>query len=84
MDGKEMKVYVDGLEKSTRAIESSGIDYEPENDLAIGRYNDNNETHLFKGKIAEVRLLGVTRTQAEIQQDISRRLIGNEPGIEGY
>jgi cyanobactin cluster PatC/TenC/TruC protein len=83
-DGQIMKVYIDGIEKATKAISDSKIDYEPENDLLIGTYKDNNETYPFKGKIAEVRIWKVARTQQEIQKNMHQLLVGNELGLVGY
>ena len=79
-----MKVYVDGVEKASKAITDSSINYHPENDLSIGTYKDNNETYRFKGKIAEVRLWKLALTAQEIQQNMHRRLQGNESGLVGY
>ncbi|MDZ8078118.1 MAG: LamG-like jellyroll fold domain-containing protein [Nostoc sp. DcaGUA01] len=83
-DGKQIKVYIDGVEKATKAIANSPISYEPENDLFIGTYKDNNETYPFQGKITEVRIWKVARTQQEIQNNLYQRLGGNEPGLVGY
>jgi cyanobactin cluster PatC/TenC/TruC protein len=83
-DGQEMRVYIDGVEKASKAISNSIINYDPENDLSIGMYNDNNETYHFKGKIAEVRIWKVARTQQEIQQNMHQPLKGEELGLVGY
>jgi len=77
-------VYIDGVEKATKAIANSAINYEPENDLFIGTYKDNNETYPFQGKIAEVRIWKVARTEQQIQNNLYQRLAGNEPGLIGY
>ncbi|WP_414578847.1 LamG-like jellyroll fold domain-containing protein [Anabaena sp. CCY 9402-a] len=83
-DGKRMRVYVDGVEKATKATVDSSIDYNPENELVIGIYQDNNESYPFQGKIAEVRIWNKARSEAEIQADMTRYLVGNEPGLVGY
>ncbi|MFN6515987.1 MAG: LamG-like jellyroll fold domain-containing protein [Nostoc sp. CreGUA01] len=83
-DGKQIKVYIDGVEKATKTASNSPINYEPENDLFIGTYKDNNETYPFQGKITEVRIWKVARTQQEIQNNLYQRLGGNEPGLVGY
>jgi cyanobactin cluster PatC/TenC/TruC protein len=82
-NGQQMKVYVDGVEKATKAI-ADKINYEPENDLMIGTYKDNNEIYPFAGKITEVRIWKVARTQQEIQQNMHQHLQGNELGLVGY
>jgi hypothetical protein len=38
----------------------------------------------FHGVIDEVRIWNVARSQAEIQADLHRTLIGSEPGLIGY
>ncbi|MBD2208736.1 patatin-like phospholipase family protein [Nostoc linckia FACHB-104] len=83
-DGKRMRVYVDGVEKATKALTDNSIDYNPENNLVIGIYKDNNEAYPFKGQIAEVRIWNKVRSQTEIQADMNRCLVGNEPRLVGY
>jgi hypothetical protein len=38
----------------------------------------------FHGVIDEVRIWSVTRSRAEIQADMNRKLDGSEPGLVGY
>ena len=83
-DGQRMKVYVDGVEKGTQTLKALRINYEPENDLLIGMYKDNNQTRPFQGKILEVRLWNRVRSPEELQKDMNRYLQGNEPGLVGY
>lgn len=83
-DGKEAKLYVDGVEKGTAAIPGANINYNPENDLLLGRFKDDDESYFFPGKIAEVRLWNVVRSPEEIKAAMNHRLTGNEPGLVGY
>nr|AQX77697.1 NocS [Nodularia sp. HBU26] len=83
-NGEQMKVYIDGVEKASLDISSSAIKYEPENDLLIGMFKDDNEFYPFQGKIAEVRLWNCTRSAEEIKADMNRYLVGNEAGLVGY
>ena len=83
-DGQEMKLYVDGIEKAKKAYAGNNINYNPENDLLFGMFKDNNEFHAVAGKIAEIRLWKVVRTQQEIQNNLYQRLAGNESGLVGY
>jgi cyanobactin cluster PatC/TenC/TruC protein len=39
---------------------------------------------LFKGQMAEVRIWNKVLSLPEIQSNLSRRLVGNEPGLVGY
>ncbi|MCT7963616.1 LamG domain-containing protein [Laspinema sp. D1] len=43
-----------------------------------------NRDSFFSGQIAEVRLWRVARTEAEIQNDFTHRLQGDEPGLIAY
>ncbi|MFN6531150.1 LamG-like jellyroll fold domain-containing protein [Nostoc sp. ChiSLP03a] len=83
-NGQEMKVYVNGVLKATKAISANKINYNPENNLRIGVYQDDNEAYNFKGKIAEVRLWNCIRSEAEIKSCMYNSLKGNEPGLVGY
>ncbi|WP_016949096.1 LamG-like jellyroll fold domain-containing protein [Anabaena sp. PCC 7108] len=83
-NGEQMKVYIDGVEKATLAVSSPAIKYEPENDLLIGMFKDDNECYAFKGKIAEIRLWNRIRSAEEIKADMNRYLVGNEAGLVGY
>ncbi|MBD2301198.1 LamG-like jellyroll fold domain-containing protein [Nostoc sp. FACHB-190] len=83
-DGQEMKLYIDGIEKAKQTLAGNNINYNPENDLLFGMYKDNDEFHTFAGKIAEIRLWKITRTQQEIQNNLSQRLVGSESGLVGY
>ncbi|MDZ8262871.1 LamG-like jellyroll fold domain-containing protein [Nostoc sp. ChiQUE01b] len=83
-NGQEMKVYVNGVLKATKAISANKINYNPENNLRIGVYQDDNEAYNFKGKIAEVRLWNCIRSEAEIKSCMYARLKGDEPELVGY
>ncbi len=49
----------------------------------LGRSNWGTDGH-FSGKMADVRLWNKPRSQADIQNTMSRRLWGTEPGLVGY
>ncbi len=83
-DGQEMKLYVDGVEKAKQAIAGTNINYNPENNLLLGMYKDDNEFYAFPGKIAEVRLWNVARFPEEIKAAMNHRLQGNETGLVAY
>ncbi len=80
-NGEVMKIYVDGVETKSLAASSTGINYNPESDLRLGIYEFEDENYYFQGKIAEVRIWNIARSQEDIQKDMYRRLKGNESGL---
>jgi len=83
-DGRSMVIYVDGEEKSAVAVKAAAIGHDPENELSVGRYKDDNEAYYFRGQLAELRLWNVARSRQEIRKDKDRSLTGSEPGLVGY
>ena len=51
---------------------------------AKARLGSSFDSHFYPGNLAEVQLWNRERTQAEIQQDMPRRLRGDEPGLVSY
>lgn len=41
-------------------------------------------TDTLEGQIDDMRIWNVARTQAEVQANMNKRLVGNEPGLVGY
>jgi hypothetical protein len=56
--------------------------YQGSGPLVLGRWLDG--TLPFKGNLADVRIWNRARTQAEIAQDMARRLSGREAGLLAY
>jgi len=83
-NGEVMKIYVDGVETKSQAASSTGINYNPESDLRLGIYEFDDENYYFQGKIAEVRVWNIARSQEDIQKDMHRRLEGSEAGLVAY
>ena len=54
-----------------------------QDELRIGNRQSNN-SEFFKGEIDEVKVWNTTRTQAEIQANLSQKLTGTEQGLVGY
>ncbi|MFM6408307.1 MAG: LamG-like jellyroll fold domain-containing protein, partial [Microcystis sp.] len=54
-----------------------------QDELRIG-YRQAANSQYFKGQIDEVRVWNLTRTQAEIQANLSQKLSGNESGLVSY
>ncbi|MEX2311549.1 MAG: LamG-like jellyroll fold domain-containing protein, partial [Rhodospirillales bacterium] len=82
-DGAVVKIYVDGEEVLSQAHAGTVMDYSPVNDLKIGAYQDPNETHLFDGAIADVRLWDETRTVNQIRDGMTGYVAGNAPNLIG-
>ncbi|MQG40086.1 MAG: LamG domain-containing protein, partial [SAR202 cluster bacterium] len=74
-DGTTTKLYVDGIEVDSSDF-ASGLTPHPVPISIIGRK--------FLGKIDEVRIWNIARTQGDIQSTLSTTLLGNEPGLVAY
>ena len=74
-DGTTTKLYVDGVEVDSSDF-ASGLTPHPVPISIIGRK--------FLGKIDEVRIWNIARTQGAIQSTMSSTLVGNEPGLIAY
>jgi len=77
---KQIKFYKNGTEYVYSGQASIGSTKLP---FHIGR-SAGNTSQCFQGFITEVRVWDSVRTAAEIQNDMHRRLTGNEPGLVGY
>jgi len=84
-DGAELRLYVNGLLQATIpwvfGIENSA------NPLTLGRaYGgvDGYTENYFTGKLDEVRIWNIARTQEEIQTTMDTTLTGQEEGLVGY
>ncbi|MCC6380982.1 MAG: hypothetical protein IT304_00660, partial [Dehalococcoidia bacterium] len=74
-------LYVDGSLRATGPA-LGPIDTDPA-DLTIG-YAGEGTLGTFDGRLDEVRVWSLARSQAEIAEAMARRLRGDEPGLEGY
>lgn len=82
-DGDVVRIYVDG-ELKNKVLLASAIDYDPDNELTIGAYKDNDEFYPFSGRIAEVRIWKVARKLDELRATMNQSLRGDEEGLVGY
>ncbi|WP_152286201.1 LamG-like jellyroll fold domain-containing protein [Flavicella marina] len=74
--GSELKVYINGVLETTK----TGVTGTPVNPLRwIGRVDN-----YFEGKIDEVRVWSVTRSEADLKTYMCQKLTGSETGLEGY
>ncbi|MCP4105143.1 MAG: choice-of-anchor D domain-containing protein [Desulfobacteraceae bacterium] len=82
-DGHQIRMYINGNETGTYDLVVPKLDYNPENDLRIGLFKDDNERYGFKGRMSEVRLWDIARTQKEIQATMYQHLTGTKPNLIG-
>lgn len=87
ISGTTVTLFVDGILQSTATI--SGTQSYPTGRMSIGSNPPNVVTgtsHLeyFGGRIDDVRVWNIARTQAQIQAAMNTPLIGNETGLVGY
>ncbi|MBI4980669.1 hypothetical protein HZC30_03890, partial [Candidatus Woesearchaeota archaeon] len=64
-DGTTMRLYVDGVEKSSGA---SAVSYSSKHSLCIGKWCDGNNNYFFNGTIDEVRIYNRSLSSTEIGQ----------------
>ena len=74
-DGTTTKLYLDGAEIDSSDF-ASGLTPHPVPISVIGRK--------FLGKMDEVRIWNIARTQESIQSTLTSELIGDEPGLVAY
>jgi len=77
-DGKILSLFLDG--GHIRQIEASfKVDID-----SINLGSNQGGDKIFQGCIEEVRIWTYCRSQAAIEENMNRRLIGDEPGLEAY
>jgi hypothetical protein len=77
-DGENLIHYLDGIPISTFPV--SGYLRTGTNKMSLGYYT----TYWMEGKMSELRIWNITRTQEEISRDMKIRLKGNENGLIFY
>lgn len=76
-------LYIDGIQKWSDA--NGGINYPSGNTLALGmRTYYNNDDYNFGGKMSDLRIWSVARTETQIQDNKDSRLTGSETGLIAY
>jgi hypothetical protein len=76
------RIFVDGiLEDSNPASMSIPPNTDP---FRVGYIYENHSREQFQGRIDEVHVWNIARTETEIQSTMNTPLIGNEPGLVGY
>lgn len=79
-------IYVNGVNdgSSDSATDSGAIGDNGNNTLIGGQLNNGSIQVPFDGKIDDVRIWNVVRTNTEVSDDMSRELNGNESGLVAY
>lgn len=80
-NGTMSRIYVNGLIVAEKSV--SGSINMPNTTINIGTETNARE-QFWDGKIDEVRIWNLARTQSEIQLNMGKELIGTEPGLAGY
>jgi hypothetical protein len=80
-DGSNMSIYVNGVRAGQQYI--TGSIAVSSQSLLIGN-SPGYPTRFFDGKIDEVRLFNVARTEAQIRSDMCNTLTGTETGLVNY
>ncbi|MDZ8262872.1 LamG-like jellyroll fold domain-containing protein [Nostoc sp. ChiQUE01b] len=80
-DGRTIRLYIDGEEVAR--TEAPGQLNNDNGRLYIGRDVDS-PSRYFNGQISEVQVWDKALTKAEIEDNLHRSLVGNEPGLIGY
>ncbi len=87
-DGSQMLIYVNGIEKANRSINNLNITNAVEQPLLIGD-SPQWPGRCFNGKIDEVRLWNIARSQSQIQNTMNDTLnlnyyLTSDSGLVGY
>lgn len=79
--GSLSKLYINGTLVASGNVSSNDLS---NTTLSIGKITVNMDGHYYNGMIDDVRLWNTARTQAEIQANLNKELIGNETGLVAY
>ena len=82
-DGSDMRLYINGELVGTLAINDFGKNTAMPLRIGAGR-TESNADYFFNGKIDEVRIWNIVRTEQEIQEDVYRELPALSPDLVAY
>ncbi len=80
-DGNFAALYVDGLLEASASITGNTQIRTTADDLTIGTAGTN---RFFNGRIDDVRIWNVARTEQEVREFMCAKLTGSESGLVGY
>ena len=83
-DGRHVQFYIDGTPAPTVPETLGVLPAGDDVDVCIGDVGGEKHSRKFEGRITEVRLWDRMRDPEQVQQNWSRRLIGNEEGLVAY
>lgn len=85
-NGTSYNVYFDGIQKTTNYYYGKHAGLMAINNAYIGRLGPNypQTTFFFQGSLDEIRLWSVSRSAQQINDNMTKKLIGNEPGLMAY
>ena len=83
-NGDSIYFYLNGvLKEKIAATGAINWDNLP-TDFRIGSFHDSNEDWYFDGKLDEIRVWNIARSQTEIRSTMCSKLVGNELGLAAY
>jgi len=82
-NGDNIHFYINGVAAGITDIANGTITANNSSPLSIGANYDANANY-FNGKMDEVRIWNIARTQTEIQNNMNKELAGNESGLVAY
>ncbi|MCX7893546.1 MAG: PA14 domain-containing protein, partial [Burkholderiales bacterium] len=84
-DNGVMRVYLNGVLVGTSLVGTSNAASNPATPLRVGATGESDPSYRnFKGRIDELRIWNVARSDADIQAGYERVLAGDEAGLVGY
>ncbi|GAB3824088.1 LamG-like jellyroll fold domain-containing protein [Hymenobacter jeollabukensis] len=79
-DGSRVKIFIDGAKVLDQAL--TGTVATNGNALALG--NQPGYAEYYNGQLDEVRLWNVARSEAQVQADYNKTVLGTQPGLVAY
>jgi hypothetical protein len=81
-DGTTWRLYRNGEQIGSGASQYGATQFN--GNWAIGGRVADGDNRIFKGRLGEVRIWNIARSEQQIKADLNTLLVGNEPGLAGY